>query len=47
MRHQPAEPRTKCAKTETPLIKYTLERGTLGSWRERAALGAGAGIRRG
>lgn len=46
-RHQPAEPRRKCAKTETPLIKYSLERGALGSQREGAALGAGRGMRRG
>lgn len=43
-RHQPAELRRKRAKTETPLIKYSLERGALGSQRE-GALGAGvAGV---
>lgn len=42
-RHQPAESRRKRAKTETPLIKYSLERGALGSQKERAALGAGVG----
>lgn len=42
-RHQPAEPKRKRAKTETALIKYSLERGALGSWREGAALGAGGG----
>lgn len=42
-RHQPAESRRKHAKTETPLIKYSLERGALGSQKEEAALGAGVG----
>lgn len=42
-RHQPAEPKRKCAKTETALIKYSLEKGALGSQREGAALGAGRG----
>lgn len=42
-RHHPAEPKRNCAKTETALIKYSLERGALGSQREGAALGAGGG----
>lgn len=41
-RHQPAELRRERAKTETPLTKYSLERGALGSQRE-GALGAGVG----
>lgn len=42
-RYQPAEPKRRCAKIETALIKYSLERGALGSQREGDALGAGGG----
>lgn len=46
-RHQPAEPRRKRAKTEAPLIKYSLERGAFGSRGDRDTLGAGGRTRRG
>lgn len=42
-RHQPAEPKRKCAKAETALMKYSLERGALRSQREGTALGTRGG----
>lgn len=42
-RYQPAEPKRRCAKIETALIKYSLERGALGSQREGDALDARGG----